>query len=365
MTISPEVSFDGLRALFASAPADSKGLEPLLEQWLRHLITSDPRSAREVGYALSSQGGSARDLGRAVLQSVGTLELAPAAQETLEAARVVVDYLVVTIKQEELNATLDAFDVEPTQRQYLVRGVEIYTCARDGITYGIVMAGRAGNVTSAAMIGSLIPLISFKGAVLVGMAAGNPSKKTQKIGDVVVSEMVVDYEFQRLTTEGSKLTPQPYHPPHDGVFRNAEGIETHVRGWGRKVQAELASRSYGAHEEDLSQESRQKLQLIEPTVKLGVIMAGGKLIEDGSLAGLAAHISDRVRAAEMDGAGLAAACKEWGIPWVVVRGIADVGEADRPKEFQYAAAYAAAAFVRDGLPCDRIVLDPKKLGMAK
>ena len=57
---------------------------------------------------------------------------------------------------------------------------------------------------------------------------------------------------------------------------------------------------------------------------------------------------------EMEGAGFAAMCSEAGIEWLVVRGICDYGEPNRRKGWQFAASFAAAAFVRDGLASGRI-----------
>jgi nucleoside phosphorylase len=88
-----------------------------------------------------------------------------------------------------------------------------------------------------------------------------------------------------------------------------------------------------------------------------VILAGGKLLEDGSLPRRADEAHARIMAAEMDGAGFAAACEQQRRPWVVVRGIADYGEPDRRKHWQYPATFVAARYVRDALRLRRLNLE--------
>jgi nucleoside phosphorylase len=81
----------------------------------------------------------------------------------------------------------------------------------------------------------------------------------------------------------------------------------------------------------------------------GVILAGGKLLEDGSLPKMRKTFHDRTRAAEMEGGGFAAACNEFSWRWMVFRGIADFGEPERVKGWQFPATVAAALVVRYGL----------------
>ena len=79
------------------------------------------------------------------------------------------------------------------------------------------------------------------------------------------------------------------------------------------------------------------------------------------------EINDRGLAAEMEGAGFAAACTARRIPFLVVRGIADYGDEDvltlvdgsevrRGKSWQIPSTYAAAAYVRDMVITGRMPL---------
>ena len=84
----------------------------------------------------------------------------------------------------------------------------------------------------------------------------------------------------------------------------------------------------------------------------GIILAGGKLVEDGTLPKMKKTYHDRVRALEMEG-WICSCLQEAELRWLVIRGIADFGKPHRRKTWQFAATYAAAALVRDGL------LDPE------
>lgn len=346
---------EALEHVLSSGGTDNFGQEVILEQYLDLLMQAYPERANGVISVLASRGGAAEQLARAAAAKVPGDKISGAGEELVGAAKVSVDYLIVTIKEEELAAALAAFGAEGAPRQYLVRGLEVHLFESRGIRYGLVLVGVAGNLSTAAMIGSLIPVVSFRGAVLVGMAAGRRDKGIG-LGDVIISEAVLDYEFQRLTSKGAMLMPKAYHPIHEGSFRRAETIETVIPGWSASIQSELEAIRFGLADGETIPEN------FRPTPKLGVILAGGRLFEDLSqLKALASALHDRAKAAEMEGAGLAAACQEWGIPWLIVRGVADFGQKRRPKTYQFAAAYCAAAYVRDALPAHCIVLDPVRL----
>jgi nucleoside phosphorylase len=82
------------------------------------------------------------------------------------------------------------------------------------------------------------------------------------------------------------------------------------------------------------------------TYHSGVILAGEKLIADGSLDEKRKEFHDRIRAAEMEGAGFARLCKEHDIPFLIFRGVSDYGTPEKDNLWQATSALAAATAVR-------------------
>ncbi|MBN8425644.1 hypothetical protein JF531_14070 [Microbacterium esteraromaticum] len=119
------------------------------------------------------------------------------------------------------------------------------------------------------------------------------------------------------------------------------------RGWSAALAHDLRVIAQNAAEEEAGYTVPDEKW--KPRVVRGDILAGGSLVEDGSLPTFALEHSDKVRAVEMKEAGFAADGLETGIPWLVVRGIADVGEEGRDKTWQFGATFIAARFVRDGI----------------
>jgi nucleoside phosphorylase len=194
------------------------------------------------------------------------------------------------------------------------------------------------------VMSSLRDEVSTKAAVLVGMAAGVPDKTS--LGDVVVAETVYEYEFARMGKSGPSFAPRPY-PVEDKFIRDIELFPGLFRQWTtdcRDVVRESERAEFAG-----SKLKKKDLESWYPELMRGVILAGGKLLEDGSLPKMRKTFHDRTRAAEMEGGGFAAACNEFSWRWMVFRGIADFGEPERVKGWQFPATVAAALVVRYGL----------------
>lgn len=331
---------------------EGPGLQIILEQLLAVLEDERPSDARVAALALRTQGGSLKRMADDLLARL------PDEPNTIKPiSRVHVDYLILTIKPVERRAFLRAVGGEQ-HRADVGHGREIVLCESNGMRFGVAHSGIAGNVTTAVLIGSMIPVIECKGAALVG-TAGGVSGKT-RVGDVVVSETVIDYEFQRMAKDGPRYMPRA-RGPREAVYSQAEILIDEQPGWAQDVAEKLRRLNFGLRADEIDDSSRLKFASYEPAVKLGAILAGAKLLEDGSLPKMSRVLSDRARAAEMEGAGFAAVCEAWDKPWVVVRGVADVGEEDRDKLWQFTASYAAARCLIDGLAQRTITLDPERL----
>lgn len=260
-----------------------------------------------------------------------------------------IDVLLLAVKKVEFRACLRSLQI-PEGRAGVSLGADVEYWPQDfaGVKYGVAMIGSDGNVESAIEVNKLLAEVDAKVFVLVGMAAG--VRKSIGLGDVVVASHVIDYETAVLRPDRTIHRPKTYTPR----LRSLQRIPTLAQvdpDWGARVQNEMR-----AHLEP-GEQIPDKL----PEVKVGVVLAGSKLIEsDDALLQLSEALHVRTLAAEMEGAGFAHACLNEGINWFVVRGIADFAQKRRPKNYQFAATFAAAAFVRDAIASGRlgVKLDP-------
>jgi nucleoside phosphorylase len=347
-------SAEGKRiAALYCALADSEvgpGRSVLVDQLIAEVRTAKPEVAALLSCVLAANTDTAtKDWGRDLLAS---LNVAPEQMVEFFTRPPRVDVLILTIKEVEWNATLRAFGVPVGEAPSRVGTFdEMMFVTRGDLTFGIAYIGFAGNVESAIRVAELIRHVEFRAAVLIGMAAG--VEHEVKLGDVVLSESVIAFEYVTLTSDGPVYSPVVHTVPMRRV-RFARTVSQVDPDWGARLRAEI--RRADGFVEIPPDEPERLDESWTCSIRTGAILAGTKLIEDGSLPRLKKELGDRVKAAEMEGAGFASMCSEAGIDWLVVRGIADYGNPKRSKGWQFAASYAAAAFVRDGLANGRISL---------
>jgi nucleoside phosphorylase len=152
-----------------------------------------------------------------------------------------------------------------------------------------------------------------------------------------------------MTATGPALGPRPYAPP-EWQIRNSTTLDQFSPTWKDMVRKDV--RTHIQAEDWPRSEDLDNGWPIE--VRRGYVLAGGTLLEDGSLPQMATTFHDRTLAAEMEGAGFAAACVEKRLPWLVIRGVADFGEPGRLKHWQFPATFAAARYLREALVHGRL-----------
>lgn len=255
-----------------------------------------------------------------------------------------VDCLILTIKVVELEAALAAFGVDVKATTVVDEDQRVWFVEHDGRRYCIAKVGTDGNAESAIVFGRLYAALHPKSAVLVGMAGGLASKVDP--GDIVFAQHVYAYDFRKLTVDG-KVNRAKTYKVDDAMLREAEDMKIHDPGWFARVSHDLRQLTQALNDEGETHTVPDEAW--KPKIHRGDVLAGSSLVEDGSLEEMRLDYHDRVRAIEMEGAGFAAACDEQRLPWLVVRGIADVGDENRDDNWQFGSTYVAARYVRDGL----------------
>ncbi|WP_203909575.1 hypothetical protein [Rhizocola hellebori] len=267
-----------------------------------------------------------------------------------------VDVAIVAVKEVELDAVKSAFGVPLTQREdHYVNGAYFFMCeaaqpgGRPPLKVVITMAGRSGNDTMAAFLATVFTAFSARLCCLVGMAAGDEEQVSK--GDVLFGLEVVDFKRKIMTDGGEELDPKPL-APSQALIRDFSFFRPERMGWHELTRQTIFNTV--AEFSDIVVPVAFDPATYCPGFKRTRIMAADELIEDDSISVRAALAGParRTSGAEMEGSGFAVGCSEWGVPWLVMRGIADYGRREqdsRPKDWQFVSTVAAAACLRTWL----------------
>ncbi|MGK3962278.1 hypothetical protein WMF38_55380 [Sorangium sp. So ce118] len=265
------------------------------------------------------------------------------------------DVAVLTVIQPELFAALDALGIGPDAYDKDEAGTIYYRgavrSARARRDYRVVLSciGAAGNYDSAAATRDIVAWCRPAAVLLVGIAAGIRGKL--KIGDVVLSDRVVAYE-PAAAVVGPDGAPR--EEPRPEIDRLPHAMNQDVVSY-RPDPARLQAVFAKIHGELPAPLPGQEALFREHVatalaVRAATIASGEKLLRDPSkLLCVRKEQHGKVEAGEMEAAGLVGACRRGGVPWLVIRGISDFGDAFKDDRFHDLAASAAAAVLADFL----------------
>jgi nucleoside phosphorylase/tetratricopeptide (TPR) repeat protein len=262
-------------------------------------------------------------------------------------------------------------------RSYLVPGAGVgrqYTLgeipAANGETHQVVLVllSSMGTGLAAAQASRLLehfPQIHI--ILMVGIAAGVPSPQVPdehvRLGDIVVSDQygVIQYDFVKRTTEQTLYRPFPRSPSAD-LLLAAKLLEAGQMKGQRPWQPFIAQAqrrlriTRPTKETDVLVSSDDPAQFIthprdrkrsagQPRVFIGPIASANTLLKDARLRD---ELRDRLRvkAVEMEGAGVADATWDMSAGYLVIRGICDYGDVHKTDTWQEYAAVVAAGYTR-------------------
>jgi nucleoside phosphorylase len=254
-----------------------------------------------------------------------------------------IDVLLITVTDVEARAVLDlvrerfGHECKPhfgeIQTYYdlgTIGGARIYM-ARSEVSSG----GPSGsNVTISEAINEISPLA----VILVGIAFGVDEEK-QAIGDVLVSERLLDYDLQRIGT----------------------GPEGEMRIIPRGDRPSASPRL-------LSRFRDGALYWEEAKIRFGLVLSGLKLVDNVDYRDQLRTLEPEAIGGEMEGAGLYAAAYRRKTDWILAKAICDWADGQKhvdKDQRQETAARNAASFVihvieRGGLVEGRPTSDPAR-----
>lgn len=188
---------------------------------------------------------------------------------------------------------------------------KIFKCYHEKNTYHVglfgeyccfhVQCGTMGSVGVASSIVTVKDAISTlnpKITIMIGIAFG-VDNKSQEIGDVLVAEAIVPYDYKKVTPEKTILRSNPV--PTSGLLLNRF---KNLRGW------------------EFPLEKRNANKIISP------VFSGEELINNIDRRKELEQINPQAKGGEMEGAGLYAAAN--GVTeWILVKGICDFADGNK------------------------------------
>lgn len=256
------------------------------------------------------------------------------------------DVLVLTALDVELAAAKQALGIATDAEHVATQdGIHIWKAPvtkRGGKTASCVVAcfAGAGNIDAASVTSMLLGELRPANVMMLGIAAGMREKC--KLGEVVLAERIVAYDGAALVAGGA-------------VEHRPEITRLNMR-----VRQDVAS--YLSDRESVVArltESYKTLDIVFPEnveagpvaegvmPKTATVASGEKLLRDPEKFLALRELHGKTEVAEMEGAGLFAACANFGKPVLMVRGISDFGDSVKDNRFHLLAAKAAAAVTVD------------------
>lgn len=236
----------------------------------------------------------------------------------------IADVLLITVTEVEAKAVLDLFPHAQVrfigERAYHDLGT--IGNARTLMIQSWMGAGGPGG--SLFTVAEGIRAVSPSAVVMVGIAFGLYPKQ-QHIGDILVSQQLLGYDLQRVSTS------------MDGK------LSIHARGDRVSASVRLADRFRAGKLRSSFQDWAKP-----PGIEFGLVFSGSKLIDNQDFRDQLRSIAPEAIGGEMEGAGLYDAAHRYKVDWILVKAICDWADGKKhfkKEERQKLAAENAARFV--------------------
>jgi nucleoside phosphorylase/tetratricopeptide (TPR) repeat protein len=247
-----------------------------------------------------------------------------------------VDFAIITALEKEAKAVVTRLENYSIQR-FEDRDIRTYHCGTvpiqgtDRVYHVVVLLPSMGEISAANAATDAITLWNPRFVLMVGIAGGIPQDDLD-LGDVVVADQVVGYEYGKVTDHESK----PYEiKPRDRVYPASALLLDRVRNF----WDESWTQQVNAPRPDNATRAVSKLFI-------GPIASGNKVIASTEFRQKLTTRWPKLIAVEMEAEGIFAAVFDR--PQIrgtlVIRGISDMADERKSDDWQEYAADAAAAF---------------------
>ncbi len=204
-----------------------------------------------------------------------------------------------------------------------------------GKLYGVdtvLVVSRIGKVASAITTSILIDRFNVDKVVFSGTAGGVDPK--MNVGDAVVATSSVQHDFK---VPGGDMFRIPlldisYLPTDEELSKKAmEAVQEYISN-------DMLN--------DIPKQYLDEFKIISPKVEMGVIASGDEFVCSKERNNwLYENVKD-IKCVEMEGASVAQACFEYGVPYAIIRVISDCANDDASVDFDLFIKEAACHFTR-------------------
>jgi nucleoside phosphorylase len=276
------------------------------------------------------------------------------------AKRAKIDVGILTIRNDEFNAVLDAFPNEAGSRDGAHR---VYTLRYadagndEQYTIAILRQNEQGNGEAQEAARDLIGDLAPRLVLVVGIAGGFPSDDL-KLGDVVISTRIQDF-----TVEARKVKAQPTYASSGGPITkalaarvtNLAARKNDLGDWAAKLPPQPGvnwtrkGQIYGSPQwqrdlkAKLNRHYRNGAPPRPPIYAAGTIASSDKLLKDARIVIPWLTTSRDILAVEMEAGGVYRAARER-CPMLAIRGISDIVGLKRADDWTKYACVSVAAF---------------------
>lgn len=258
------------------------------------------------------------------------------------------DALVLTALPMELAAARKVFELGQTQAATTASGTQYWSSrlaeAGDSRVVGIACFAGAGNVDAAVITTDLVSRLKPRAVIMIGIAAGLRGKC--RLGEIILSERVLAYEAAALlkTDDGPRAQPRPEQ------YRTVHSVRQQIAGYLSELENLRTRLVTGYAQWSLTLPNEHTGDVATDVVpRLATLASGEKLFRDPDALEALRALHGRVEVAEMEAVGVASACEAAGVPYLIIRGISDFGDAAKDDRFHEPAALGAAIVARDFL----------------
>lgn len=272
------------------------------------------------------------------------------------APRLRIDVGIVTIKEEEFLALLDAFGVEATIHHGHLRDYQLLSIKTPHGTKRIAITRclHQGNTFANAAATELLDDLDPEFVLVVGIAGGIPTPDFT-LGDVVVSTDIVDLTVEDTgAAEGATRYGAKGLDLHNDAGRLVEQLPAILRGvpwpdlgprptyesthttdddaWNKSIDEALAHHTESGR--------------VIPVARPGGIASSDRLVKNPEIIVNWRSVLKGIAVAEMEAAGVGLACSRRHVPFLAVRGISDIIGWKRSEKWTKYACKTVAAAVR-------------------
>lgn len=298
-------------------------------------------SIRRQLFGLSLQEQSAN------VQRVAALAVHMICQELSEAGKTgpadIIFVTALTVELDALRMTLGAKGRDPlrTRSGTHIWRTTINSQASGDLRVVLCCVGAAGNVASSSFVSELLLELHPRLVIMVGIAAGMPGKR--RLGEVVIADEVVAYEPAALVEDKGRhhlqARPRTYYPSHM--------VHQDVLAYVSTPEEVAARVTQGLRNRNIEYPAPNESAVAGPCVSLATVASGEKLIRDSVVWDELRRIHGKIDVTDMEAVGIAQACQQHTVPFLVIRGISDFGDKEKNDRYHGIASAAASEFAVD------------------